>query len=1845
MDTKNRLTNYLLRVAKKHRILTYPVLALVALISVFSYFFNWSTGAGKRIVAVVMVIVMLVSQSYFLTSSATEVTDAESNMEAVNVTDITEEENTQIEAVADETDSMPEELDASVEDSDTQNGTDAVAEQSGEQENVDILSANQEVSVILDSVDYKGSVELISSTSDIKVTSTDGGATYDFTTAKTALEGIVSNKNSSDSNYSYTGLYTDSSCQTLLGSSLDATQISGTGQFVLYCKKELKAYSVDFVLGNTTESVDTVSYAYNGTTYNATTTVLIPASGEWNAKSASFSVSGLKRKGYNAAAPDVAPAGAVASSVSGDTVTINLSGQDTAERTVTFNWTGVPYNIQYAKGKSDDNTVTEKVTKTLTYGNADTFASAGEIGVKEYSGYDFKGWKFGQTSVNAGDTVTMALHNQLYNAENTDGVVLYPEYKETSIKIDKDSAKFQYGSAGETIIKPYYDYESSHTENSKFTIDFTNGVTDLSSIGISVKVDEEGCIHIVSTAGPTKTTVDSGAINLKFTVKDTGSGRTSDEFTVPVTVEKRVVHVSVPSEWKTKEYDGNNNVNTTFGGQTEISTDATTPDGHAIKVKFTKASYDNANAGEDKVITITGCTLDVPSGDANNYILDADAGTIQISGCVISKKSIIVKSTTKVKEIRAGEDNPDATNFGIELDPDSHFVGSDDVNALGTITYTIDPARDTDEEKAEAREACRVIPHAAENSNYIVKVYNENCATFKVTKEAPTLGGNYTVDGVLNDAGDWYVGQAPVLKPIQSSNLLGGGYDQIAISYNGATFSDWASQITLDPVLNAGGNVQIRLRNSGTGAITSVGKFTSKYDADGPQYLGYSFTSGDDISYSWDASETLNNGGLYFPGYGGVLSFGTYVKSTVKIKVKFEDTVSGLKILNYGVYSSNPTQTTTFNSDGTAVIEVLQSVVKDGVGKIVCQAVDNAGNTSDIITLRPSGNNNDDYEWSVEEKEPSQNDVSVTYGDISGGARGPVASNSGAYYRNCIANAHVVESESGIKNVKWYVNDSLIETQYPNGASEDAAPTAKTTSADFTFGNNDVFESSKTAYTVKAVVEDNAGNTKTSNAIIFLADNDAPALHVNYTEDVNKWTSDEEITFTTSDAISGVAYAVVVKQDGNITNISLSDPDANGELTGKFEITGKGKYTVRVADVAGNIHEETFNVQNISNEVPECPSFTVNPSEGTDEDGNPVEEFWYNSKTGAPTVSIGNVTSTTDQTPVETYYRHYKNDETAYDDVLINANDTEKQIAIAEDDEAIHYFEYWSVSASGVKCDDSDTHKAVVRYDGTSPEIDVQNVPEESSGSSVMLRFTVKDNVSGVNPDTIKVLRNGKEFESTIEETEDGYAGSFLVKETGNYVVTATDIAGNEASVAGFTPMSMVVNPVSNISQSKATVSANVYRGTADVSVAPIISIRKETDEEYTESENTIATQDENGNWALSAVFDDLDEDTVYVFKVHAVSDIDEVLEYEGYLRTSSSINDGAVVRGTVSYPVGSTLPDWNTSGRVTVGLYDGNICVAATTADAGGPFAFTNVPDGTYNIVATDGVYKKSLGITIDNHVVVKPSQAISLVLSGQNTSVVISTPDTPKITVDNMDSIFIYDNVVNFTDEDRALIEANGTVEFRLYASLSTVVDVSKDELAIIQRVGSDGKIVAKYLNLTLEKITTDAAGNVEKTQVSELSNGASITITIPLQDLAGKPGVEVVRVHDGSAGLEGYRYEVDMDSNPNTFTLTSNKFSTYAILYTPDKDDDKTTETTTDSTVTTETTTETTTENNNSERPITPADNHAQAGGQTTSFGSVGSGSGAAKTGDATPIALIFMLMVASVGGTIIIRRKIQ
>lgn len=86
MNLKDKLIRKLLEVGKKHRILVYPTLALVAIISAVSHAVYWGKGNGKKLVASAMVMVMLITQSLFLTSSA----DTSNNTDASDVASSTD---------------------------------------------------------------------------------------------------------------------------------------------------------------------------------------------------------------------------------------------------------------------------------------------------------------------------------------------------------------------------------------------------------------------------------------------------------------------------------------------------------------------------------------------------------------------------------------------------------------------------------------------------------------------------------------------------------------------------------------------------------------------------------------------------------------------------------------------------------------------------------------------------------------------------------------------------------------------------------------------------------------------------------------------------------------------------------------------------------------------------------------------------------------------------------------------------------------------------------------------------------------------------------------------------------------------------------------------------------------------------------------------------------------------------------------------------------------------------------------------------------------------------------------------------------------------------------------------------------------------------------------------------------------------------------------------------------------------------------------------------------------------------------------------------------------------------
>ena len=254
-------------------------------------------------------------------------------------------------------------------------------------------------------------------------------------------------------------------------------------------------------------------------------------------------------------------------------------------------------------------------------------------------------------------------------------------------------------------------------------------------------------------------------------------------------------------------------------------------------------------------------------------------------------------------------------------------------------------------------------------------------------------------------------------------------------------------------------------------------------------------------------------------------------------------------------------------------------------------------------------------------------------------------------------------------------------------------------------------------------------------------------------------------------------------------------------------------------------------------------------------------------------------------------------------------------------------------------------------------------------------------------------------------------------------------------------------------------------------------------------------------------------------------------------------------------------------------------------------------------------------------------------------------------------MDSIFA-DDLINFTEDDKALIDAGGTVEFQLCATLMKVSNVSAGEISAMYAITDKNKIVGAYLDLTLYKIVTDVNGTVQKKKVTDLANGANVSVTIPLGELAGKPDLEVIRIHNDGENFIGASLK-DQDNSASTYTIVTNQFSTYAVLYGTGAE--PTTETTTqqntqrtDHTLnrpntsnnvsgTTQTTEKITTESNNNKHNIKDDDKKPQAS-NTSSIGSLRS-SGTAKTGDAAPLVMVFGFMITALAAAFVLKKQLK
>ena len=1899
MNTKNRLINRLLRIAKKHKVLTYPVLALVAIISAFSYFFNWTTGAGKRIVAVVMVMVMLVSQSYFLTSSATALVDDEkavstqselqkqnedlvvteeskSNEERSTQVENTSEENSQpgedvsntsdntVENTEDEQDKEENtvETDRSSEIADSGNTsdgesvTDAVGNESiavdvndKTSDTVDMKDANVEAADPVNVVEYnevqyvvafsyanttgnrlmiaRGTVQSNEVKNDKWGTSQ---YTYDMSSVIAANQGTwnataSSSDNTKDGCYEISGLYYDATCtQPVEDAANKKMKVASDGVVRLYMKATLKKYL--FTVSSEVDEGETFSYGYNSESKDTPHYVDVAEDG-----TATFTLTDVTRTGYTIKGGTVTGGGTVTKVEGTNDLQITLSAGNVPTRTINLEWTGNTYYIEFAKYEYGSATTGQNDMQTVIYGSDAKLNSVKNIAIAQKAGFVFDCWQIGSdTAARIPDGASIKPYQlKLYSTgtETDPHVVLYPVYKYVGFELvggdtSDQSVAFQYKTAADAVeLKAQYKYDADRQQDGNFTytIDETS-LNALQAVGVTVSKTDgtNGKLTIsVPSDGPTKVT--SGAIELKFTVTDTNNtdpNSNSQTFTYKVSVEPKQLYITIPEKQKKKTYD-----KSTDASQVTSPLDTVDVNGKvtAAKVYFTATpQYNDANVATAKSITIADADIRFSNGeDPNNYILNSK----EITGCSIEKRLVFVKTATSVLSVRTGEETP-TNNFTVTLDEDVNSQGTmglcpgDTIATLGTVTFTTNRPDDLTETGSY-----EITARTSDDANYKIDYREGAKATFDVIQDKPVLGKNYTIQAQQGEDG-WYTGENGKVVTI-----AGSGYDSVYISADGVNFEPGGA---LKEAYSDNPDLKIQLKNSKTGAITSIGDLSIKYDITKPQYVGYKV---EELEYESGQVPILPDGkALYFPGKGGAFDFGTYVNATVTIQVQYESDTSGLNELQYGLFGEEVgTRTTKFNTTtGIATIKVLKDSIKDAdskAGVIRCRAVDRAGNISDTIVLKPTKDSNDSYEWSVETVGPSMEPLTIYSGadknvlviDQSGKSDKDMA-----YYNHCQGRLVVTDSVSGINSITWHINGSNEEESVGDVSKK---VTSKIFTKDMTAANTD------DPYTVYATVRDNAGNEVDTNPVTFKLDDVAPELVVDYDEHV--WSKETTISFTTSDALSGIYYARVTDADGNTIDCDLGSP-TDGVYKASFQATKKGQYSIEVSDKAGNITSWTKNITMISTEVPECPTVSFEPEEADGENG------WYITK---PTAVLHTVLNTTDGTPVESEYSIWKDGESSYNRTPIAKED---ENVVVEDDGYFH-IQVWSESASGVTCADADSHITNVKVDTTAPDISFET--EKGSGSNIIVKFAVTDKGSGVDKDSVKILHGSQNITASVEETEEGYAGSFEITETGNYSIQAADLAGNVADEAAFTPMSMKIKAITNITNSAATVGASIYKGTFDISSATI-AYRKLADDAYTETD-AVMNQDAKGNVSLSAVLSELTSATNYVYKITAVSEAGEVLEYEGHFQTlASDPRDGVSVVGTARYTT-------EKEGNITVGLYSGYSCIMAKEIEAGSEFVFEHVADGNYNVVATDGVYSKSIRVSIQDGMIEYPTQYIDLILSGKNTSIYVTTPDTPNISADNMDSIFA-DDLINFTEDDKALIDAGGTVEFQLCATLMTVSNVSAGEISAMYAVADKNKIVGAYLDMTLYKIVTETDGTTQKKKVTDLANGANISITIPLGELAGKPDLEVIRIHNDGENFIGASLS-DQDNNVNTYTIVTNQFSTYAILYGTGVE--PTTEVTTQQTTqkvdnnatnkpgvsNNKTSVTVTTEQKadqakkNGKKNIKDNDKKPQAS-NTSSIGSLRS-SGTAKTGDATPIVLLFGFMIAAFGCAGILRRQLK
>ena len=347
-----------------------------------------------------------------------------------------------------------------------------------------------------------------------------------------------------------------------------------------------------------------------------------------------------------------------------------------------------------------------------------------------------------------------------------------------------------------------------------------------------------------------------------------------------------------------------------------------------------------------------------------------------------------------------------------------------------------------------------------------------------------------------------------------------------------------------------------------------------------------------------------------------------------------------------------------------------------------------------------------------------ENRIDVTPPEIS-----ELSRQDNAWQQETVCSFTILEQASGVASVTVCTN---------NGE-----PVVLTADADgvyhFAVTGNDT-------YTVS--VTDNSGNTASACYTESYIDQTAPDISEIIRQTVG-WAQEAVHTFTVEDLDSGVATVVVEAANGAETVLT---PDSGGIY--HCTVSANGEYVIKVTDAVGNVSSRSFTEVATDTTIPEL-SAIVRQADG-----------WAQEAIYVFTAS---------------------DDLSGISHVFLRAEGGE-ELELAADSNGLYFC---TIRANGSYCvtvTDMAGNTCQVsfdekRIDRTVPQISEILRAESGWTQETVCTFTTTDDASGIKKVTLRI-NSGEEVILTAN-SNDEY--SFAVSVNGVYVITVTDIAGNEA--------------------------------------------------------------------------------------------------------------------------------------------------------------------------------------------------------------------------------------------------------------------------------------------------------------------------------------------------------------------------------------------------------------------------------------------------------------------------------